>query len=69
MTRDMHKVGACKPGSEESGIPHGHPDEWGSQGPGATERDDNLNAGKGQVGRGVAGKKDARKDAGGGEGY
>jgi hypothetical protein len=65
----MHKVGACKPGSEESGIPHGHPDEWAGKDSMMNEREDMMNAGKGHVGRGVAAKKDDRKDGGGGEGY
>ena len=68
MARDMSRVGACKPGSEESGISHGHPDDWGPQGPIMRDAEEEGSGKRGQ-GRGVAEKKDHRKDAGGGEGY
>ena len=68
MTRDMARVGACKPSSEESGIKHGHPDEWGHQGD-QTRDAEHEGGGKRGRGEGVAAKKDHRKDAGGGEGY
>jgi hypothetical protein len=69
MTRNMEKVGACKPSDEESGIPHSHPDEWAGKDSMLDEREDSLNAGKSKVGRGVAAAKDYRKDGGAGEGY
>jgi hypothetical protein len=52
----------------ESGIGHGHPDDWGPQGPLMRDAEEE-GSGKREKGRGVAEKKDHRKDAGGGEGY